>query len=194
MKKKGKQLEDTVNKSKRKSPTKNPKLIIAPSKEVQVDAKRISIMAKHGLDNDSISEAFGVTVHCFMDFLKKNPEIMKTLKEDKEKANNNVEAALYSRALGYEHFETKVFYNSVLDKIVTKEVRKVYPPDVTACIFWLKNRLPDKWRELQEFSGQFNHDVSLTPNEVSDEHKRRVESNVRIIQRYAALDKGSTQN
>ncbi len=29
---------------------------------------------------------------------------------------------------------------------------KTVPPDVTACIFWLKNRLPDKWREGKELT------------------------------------------
>ena len=27
---------------------------------------------------------------------------------------------------------------------------KHYPPDVTACIFWLKNRCPDEWRDRHE--------------------------------------------
>ena len=31
-------------------------------------------------------------------------------------------------------------------KVVTKEVQ----PDVTAQIFWLKNRKPDKWRDRPE--------------------------------------------
>jgi hypothetical protein len=26
-------------------------------------------------------------------------------------------------------------------------IRKYYPPDTTACIFWLKNRKPDEWRD-----------------------------------------------
>ena len=31
--------------------------------------------------------------------------------------------------------------------IVTKRITKEMPPDVTAQIFWLKNRRPDKWRD-----------------------------------------------
>jgi hypothetical protein len=23
------------------------------------------------------------------------------------------------------------------------------PPDVTACIFWMKNRMPERWRDVQ---------------------------------------------
>jgi hypothetical protein len=32
--------------------------------------------------------------------------------------------------------------------IVDHPVRKVYPPDITAAIFWLKNRDPRKWRDV----------------------------------------------
>jgi hypothetical protein len=35
-------------------------------------------------------------------------------------------------------------------KLVLKDVRKHYPPDVTACIFFLKNRLKERWRNVQE--------------------------------------------
>ena len=32
-------------------------------------------------------------------------------------------------------------------------VRKYYPPDVTACIYWTKNRMPEKWRNVQRHEG-----------------------------------------
>jgi hypothetical protein len=33
--------------------------------------------------------------------------------------------------------------------VVRETVRKYYPPDVTACIYWTKNRMPDRWRDVQ---------------------------------------------
>lgn len=45
---------------------------------------------------------------------------------------------------------------------VTKSVavQKEVPPDVTAQIFWLKNRRPDLWRDKQDLNveGNINHD------------------------------------
>ena len=35
--------------------------------------------------------------------------------------------------------------------VVTKKVKKQIAPDVTAQIFWLKNRRPDKWRDRKDF-------------------------------------------
>ncbi len=40
--------------------------------------------------------------------------------------------------------------------VITKEVTKEVPPDVTAAIFWLKNRKPEQWRDGKnlELSGK----------------------------------------
>ncbi|KJB88590.1 transposase [Paenibacillus sp. E194] len=47
-------------------------------------------------------------------------------------------------------------YKMVLVEEKTKEVS----PDVTAQIFWLKNRRPDKWRDKQEIGHSGNVDIS----------------------------------
>ena len=31
------------------------------------------------------------------------------------------------------------------------------PPDVTACIYWLKNRRPDRWRDVQRVDASLGH-------------------------------------
>ena len=33
------------------------------------------------------------------------------------------------------------------------KTREHVPPDTTACIFWLKNRRKDEWRDRQEHTG-----------------------------------------
>jgi hypothetical protein len=32
-------------------------------------------------------------------------------------------------------------------KVIRVEIVEHYPPDTTACIFWLKNRQPGRWRD-----------------------------------------------
>ena len=59
-------------------------------------------------------------------------EFVTALKSGKAPADERVVQSLYQRALGYDH-------NG-----------KHYPPDVTACIFWLKNRAPEEWRDRRE--------------------------------------------
>ena len=85
---------------------------------------------------------------------QKYSDISDTLKKGKEIVDIQVENALFKRAVGYSYKETTK--ETVLDPNtgkaelkVTKEVTKEVAPDVAAAIFWLKNRLQDKWRDKQ---------------------------------------------
>lgn len=97
------------------------------------------------------------------------PEFCDTLKMGKASADNRVERSLFSRATGYEVDETDL--RVVEGKIVKTKVRKFYPPDTTAAIFWLKNRRAVDWREKSE------HVVRLEPaHQMSDDELTRIAS------------------
>jgi hypothetical protein len=51
-----------------------------------------------------------------------------------------VERSLYQRAIGYEQEEVKIFMPSGAENPVYAPFRAKVAPDVTAAIFWLKNR------------------------------------------------------
>ena len=36
------------------------------------------------------------------------------------------------------------------DYVLVPTERVYYPPDVTAAIYWTKNRMPDKWRDVNK--------------------------------------------
>jgi hypothetical protein len=57
------------------------------------------------------------------------------------------ERALAERAVGYSVDVEECFV--IGGQVVRETVRKYYPPDVTACIYWTKNRMPEKWRDVQ---------------------------------------------
>ena len=73
--------------------------------------------------------------------------------------DRQVENALLKRALGYEYDEITTEYGKEI-KRVTKQV----VPDVTAQIFWLKNRKPDQWRDKQ----QIEHSGEIKSEKLSD--------------------------
>ena len=65
-----------------------------------------------------------------------------------EEPDDNVEAALYKRACGFEYVETKREQRidragNVVELVTT--TTKVVPPDPTSAMFWLTNRRPGKW-------------------------------------------------
>ncbi len=64
-------------------------------------------------------------------------------------ADDQVEAALYKRACGYQYEETTVEEKLDRDGMVhtlTKVVKRDVPADPTSAMFWLTNRRRDRWK------------------------------------------------
>jgi hypothetical protein len=69
------------------------------------------------------------------------------LKVGKAQADERVARSLYQRAVGYSFHSEKVHYDKDRAKWARTPIVEHVPPDVTACIFWLKNRDPARWRD-----------------------------------------------
>lgn len=104
-------------------------------------------LAKLGATDTQLADFFDVAVTTIYNWKTKYPEFLEALNLSKDEADQIVEKSLYQRALGYEHDETDI--RVVGGEIVQTKLRKYYPPDTTACIFWLKNRKPEQWREMK---------------------------------------------
>ena len=111
--------------------------------------------ARDGLSNEQIAHNMGITFQTLYKWQDKYSELREALKKGKEVVDREVENALLKRALGYEYDE--VTQEPVTDKDtgitemrVTKRVTKLIRPDVTAQIFWLKNRKPDEFRDKRD--------------------------------------------
>lgn len=76
-------------------------------------------------------------------------------------ADANVADRLYQRAMGFEHDSEEI--KVVEGSIERVPIRKIYPPDTVAAIFWLKNRQRDKWRDKVEtgFTDGQGNDVAI---------------------------------
>jgi hypothetical protein len=68
-----------------------------------------------------------------------------------------VERALAERAMGFyaDQFRWRATTDQERkegqpDYVLVPTERKYYPPDVTAAIYWTKNRMPDKWRDVNK--------------------------------------------
>jgi hypothetical protein len=71
-------------------------------------------------------------------------------KRDRATASFRVERSLYSRAVGYNYEAVKIFMPANRSKPVYAKYIEHVPPDVTAGIFWMKNRDPQNWRDTQQ--------------------------------------------
>lgn len=101
--------------------------------------------ARDGLTDAQIAHNLGIHIDTFYEWKKRYPDFSEILKKNKEVVDREVENALYKRALGYRYDE--VTYENGLE---VKRVQKEALPDVTAQIFWLKNRKRDVWRDRQD--------------------------------------------
>jgi len=108
-------------------------------------ARKICLL---GYTNEDLAKFFEVDVSTIDEWISVYPDFSGSIKEGREDADVDVAMSLRRRALGAVVPETKVFCYE--GDTVTEEVKKHYPPDTTAAIFWLKNRQPKYWREKIE--------------------------------------------
>lgn len=104
-------------------------------------------LAKLGATDIEVADFFSVDVRTLYRWKGEFEEFCQALKVGKEEADDRVERSLFARANGYEHDEVDI--RVVGGAIVQTGIRKYYPPDTTAAIFWLKNRKPEQWREMK---------------------------------------------
>lgn len=92
--------------------------------------------ARDGLTYEQIAKNMGIDVTTLRDWRKKHPTISTILKRGREVVDYEVENALLKNAM---------------------------EGNVTAQIFWLKNRQKEKWREKQEVLVNASPIEDLTP-------------------------------
>lgn len=125
-----------------------------PSKYKPEYVEQAAKLCALGATDIEIADFFGVDARTLYRWKGEYPEFCQSLKVSKEIADDRIERSLFARANGYEHDEVDI--RVVAGVVVQTPIRKFYPPDTTACIFWLKNRRPDLWRDKveQEVTGK----------------------------------------
>lgn len=101
-----------------------------------------------GLNDEEIARFFGVRVERIAEWDVAHPEFSLARACARDLADADVAARLYQRAMGYEHADTHVAVSQGV--AIQTPITKVYPPDVEAARWWLKNRQPGRWRDRTE--------------------------------------------
>lgn len=131
-----------------------PKPIGRPSRFKPEFIAQAEKLANLGLTDREMAEFFEVDERTIHRWKHDHPDFCHSLKVGKDQADARVEQSLYRRALGYEHDAMKIAVNAQGEITQVPFVER-YPPDTTAAIFWLKNRKPEDWRDVnrQEHTG-----------------------------------------
>ena len=113
-------------------------------------------LAFEGRTDLEICASMGIGEKTFYEWKNRHPQFAQAVKEGKEKPNRDVEAALYKRATGYEVTETEgipIAGEGGEQRIrVTHVKRRHVPPDTVAQIFWLINRVPEKFKDRRHIA------------------------------------------
>lgn len=98
-----------------------------------------------------IADVLDVSISCVNNWKVQHPEFAQALRVGKDEVDEAVARSLLGRALGYTYDSVKIFCKD--GEVTEVPYREHVPPDVTAQIFWLKNRRPNEWRDRHEVSG-----------------------------------------
>jgi len=131
-----------------------------PSKYKSIDLEQVKKLASYGLIDEEIASVIGISRPTLWKY-KKNKKFLNAIKEGNDFANSKVVQSLFHRAIGYNHKEDKIFCTD--GQVTTVPTVKYYPPDSTACFFWLCNRLKNRWENVNkiEHSGKDGEAINL---------------------------------
>ena len=115
-------------------------------------------LCRLGATDAEMADFFDVTEQTINNWKSDHPDFFESIKRGKVLADAEVANSLYNRALGSTD----------------------YPPDTTACIFWLKNRRPSSWRDktATEHSGSIamTHEQALAELDSLDDDEGSTEA------------------
>ena len=115
-------------------------------------------LALLGLMNVEIASVLQIPVKTLELWLQTYPILLKNIRDGKRIADANVAQALYKSATGFSVDDT--FIAIYKGKPVIVPIKKYYPPNTGAAIFWLKNKTRDN-----KFVFSDNFDLKLAKEE-----------------------------
>ena len=128
-------------------------------------AKIAALAYNAGHIDQEVAELIGIGVPTLHQWKLHHKEFAEARKSGKAPADERVIESLYNRALGF--------------------VRngRYFPPDVTACIFWLKNRRPDEWRDRQDQRHTIVQDNRTAAEILADLQREMAEMGLDLVPR-----------
>jgi len=143
-----------------------------------IDLDQIKKLASSGHTDKFIAEFFNVTPAAFSEWKRKNPEFKAALRTWRDDADEQVEKALFQRAIGVTVVDVVHYKDKNTGLPIPVENKKVFVGDVTAQIHWLKKRKPREWGDdpvpQSPLSGMFAGATVVVPLAELEERIRQI--------------------
>lgn len=121
-----------------------------PIKYSEADMQKLCNLAVHGLTDKDCCDLLGIDNQTLANYKKRYPTFFDSLKKNKLVADEKAIASLFQRARGYSHPDIHI--SNYQGEITKTPIIKHYPPDPVSLIFWLKNRLPQLFRDTKDIN------------------------------------------
>lgn len=130
-------------------------------------AEQAEKLCKLGATDMELADFFKVERTTIWRWSQAHEEFCNALKAGKEHADERVKRSLFHRAVGYT-FESEKIQVLREGAVVRVPIREHVAPDVTAAIFWLKNRQSKEWRDRTEHTGADGAPLTVVIRRFSD--------------------------
>jgi transposase-like protein len=111
-------------------------------------------MCQRGATMAELAAAFNVANCTLYVWLNKYPELRTAVQVNADIFNHRVERALAERAIGGFVTLREEVRDPETGKVLVPAQRQYFPPDPTSCIFFLKNRLREQYRDVHKVEGE----------------------------------------
>lgn len=116
----------------------------APAKFKRDTLQKIREAAERGAKDYEISQVLCIDPSTFSQWKTTYPELIYTLEKAREKACQPIIASMYQSAVGYSHWDEKIFYNAKTGQVKRVPFIKHYAPNTAAAQLWLRAYSPEK--------------------------------------------------
>ena len=107
------------------------------------------LCAEKGYTDKQLAKHFKIGKDTLYRWKREFPEFAESIKKGKNEFDScKVESSLLKKALGF--YEDSVHISVHKGEVIEIPIKKYYPPDVTALIFWLVNRNPLRWKRCPD--------------------------------------------
>lgn len=132
-------------------------------------------LCSFGATDGELADAFGVHTNTIRNWYSAHPSFGEAVRYGKAAVfDPKVERTMAQLALGYEVDVEEVKVTKDGD-VIRYTIRKHFAPNVTAGIFWLKNRQPDKWRDVQSHEHKFDMNKATAADMLKEIQKEAAE-------------------
>ena len=140
---------------KKKSPRKKPITLLGRRSiyDERHHPNTAMMLKATGYTDEECALVIGISRDTLYKWAKKYPAFSDALKMTSAQANGQVKASLFKRAIGFEVEETKTSISKKADgsqDTKVEKTKKYIVPDTTACIFWLKNKCEDEFKDVMD--------------------------------------------